>query len=149
MRWRRRRNESVTVDPPRWSTPQVRPRVLIEHVDLDVREPLAHALDERGYDVVTCAGPSRELSCPVLHGRPCYALDDTDAVITGLAYTTEGRAIAEHIARDRPELPLLIEGTPTMFEDLDATLRERTVHPLTADTVAPHLPPLARTAATG
>lgn len=147
MRWRRRRNDPVTVEPPRWSTLQTRPRVLIEHVDLDVREPLAHALDERGYDVMTCPGPGGGTSCPVLHGRPCYALDDTDAVITGLAYTAEGRAIAAHVSRSRPGLPLLIEGTPTMLDDLDAALLERTVHPLTADTVAPYLPPPGETRA--
>jgi hypothetical protein len=147
MRWRRRRNELMTVEPPRWSTPQLRPRILIEHVDLDVREPLANALDERGYDVVTCPGPRGGMTCPVLHGRPCYALDDTDAVITGLAYTAEGRAIAAHVARTRPGLPLLIEGTATMLDHLDVALLERTVHPPTADTFAPHLPPPAATVA--
>jgi hypothetical protein len=144
MRRRRRRRGTTTVEPPRWSTPRVRPRLLLEHADVDVREPLADALTGRGYDVVTCAGPDQRLTCPVLAGRPCYALDDADAVVTGLAFDDHGRAIVEHVVRTRPELPLVIEGTAAMLPDLDPTLLDRAVHPLTADTVVAALPALER-----
>lgn len=133
VRWRRRRTIS-TVEPPRWSTPSTRRRVLLEHADVDVREPLAHALTERGYDVITCPGPHGGRTCPVLHGRPCYALDDADAVVTGLALTPTGRAIALQALR-AAERPIVVEGTPTMLAAAAPAVTAAAIYPLTADTV--------------
>jgi hypothetical protein len=142
MRWRRHRT-IATVEPPRWSTPSTRRRVLLEHADVDVREPLAHALTERGYDVVTCPGPHGGRTCPVLHDRPCYALDDADAVVTGLALTPSGRAIAMQALHDA-ERPLVVEGTPTMLAEADPALAAAAIYPLTAETVDDRLRRLFR-----
>jgi hypothetical protein len=139
MRWRRRTPVATTVEPPRWVTPRSRPRVLIEHHDVDAREPLAHALTAHGYDVLTCAGPRDGAGCPVLHGEPCYALDDAGLVVTGLATTAEGRAIALHARGQRADRPLIVEGTSAMLADADPAVTEHAVYPLVPETVLAEL----------
>jgi hypothetical protein len=116
-------------DPPRWSSTRSLPRVLVEHGDPDVREALVAQLRDRGYDALACAGPDAD-GCPILHDEPCPALATTDAVVTGLARTEAGRALAEATLRLHPGRPLLVEGTPYMLRDASFELRAHGVYPL-------------------
>lgn len=124
--------------PPRWLTPYETPRILIEHADPEVREPLVEALTARGFDVISCAGPQEGSSCPLLRQEPCPAVDGADAVVTGLTGSPTGRVIARRIRRQDPDRILVVEGDEHHLRDL----ANGTVHalfPLEADAIANHL----------
>lgn len=134
-RRRRHRSREVT-EEPRWSTARVRPRVLVEHADGAVGDHLVAGLRQRGYDALGCEGPDEQTPCPLLQGRPCAAVEQADAVVTGLVDEATGRAIATAIHSSHPDRPLLMEGTPLMLRDLEAEMPISPVFPLEVDRVA-------------
>lgn len=156
MMLRRGASQEVGADrPPGWTTPWRGPRVLVEHVDDGVREELTTGLLDREYDVIGCAGPrdassrgaspARRRSCPLVEGQACPAVDDADAIVTGLLDTETGRQIAKEAQRQRPNALLILEGTPLMVRQVRPGLTASAVWPLTADAVAACLPPVRRT----
>lgn len=133
---RPRRDQGVRSQPPRWVTPRSRPRVLVEYADDAVRGHLLRGLRLRGYDALGCPGPDARATCPLLHDRPCPAVAEADAVVTGLVARPPGRAIATIIHALAPDRPLIAEGTQLMLHGLDERLQATPAFPLEVDEVA-------------
>lgn len=92
-------------------------RVLVEHPDPVALDHIARGLRARGYEVVGCggpdpAGPVHTLSCPVLNGQVCPAVDGADVIVSGLAVegSSEG-LIVQGIAENPGSPPMLVEAT--------------------------------------
>ncbi len=125
MFWRRAR--TTPSPPPSWSTVWNGRRVLVEHADPRVREELLSDLRTRGYDPIGCGGPAERDQCPVLGQEPCPAVQQADAVVTGLVDDRPGRMIAHAMLDLAPDRPLLVTGSPEVIADLDPQLQRRAV----------------------
>ena len=80
-----RRRKPLTITPPNWlAGRRGRARVLVENPD--GAELWAHreALQEAGYEVATCFGPSTDghASCPLVSSGRCGAVEEADVVIS-------------------------------------------------------------------
>jgi hypothetical protein len=127
MFWRRPR--TTPAPPPSWSTVYNGRRVLVEHADPEVREELLGDLRARGYDPIGCGGPAERDHCPVLSQEPCPAVQQADAVVTGLVDDRPGRMIARTMLDLAPDRPLLVAGSPEVLADLEPQLQRRAVEP--------------------
>lgn len=124
------------LQPPRWSTPRTRPRVLVEHADPAVRDHLVRGLAEHGYDALGCGGPTADRPCPLLEGRPCPASAQADAIVTGLAHRPTGREIAAAVDALSPGRPMIAEGSPLMLAGAEGSLPVTPAFPLDLDALA-------------
>ena len=101
-----------------------RPRVLIEHPDPLGQQVLADAFRERGYEALTCGGPSAHgatmTQCPVVMGDHCPAVDGADVVVSSLqaGQGVEARVI-QGIVADPIGPPLLLEATGWQLQQAD------------------------------
>lgn len=108
---------------PRFGDGQ-RLRVLIEHPDPLGQQVLADAFRERGYEALTCGGPSAQgatmTHCPVVMGDPCPAVDGADVVVSSLqaGQGIEARVI-QGIVADPIGPPLLLEATGWQLQQAD------------------------------
>jgi hypothetical protein len=96
-------------------------RVLVVHHDLDLAGQEADSLRRFGYDVVECAGPTRNV-CPVLAGRPCDLADQADVLVYDVwaSGDAEGaRTLIENIRDIHPETPVVLTspGLNLMWEE--------------------------------
>jgi hypothetical protein len=132
MFWRR--SHTTLAPPPSWSTVWRGTRVLVEHADPVVREELVDDLRARGYDPIGCGGPADRGQCPVLSQEPCPAVQQADAVVTGLVDDRPGRMIARTMLDLAPGRPLLLAGSPEVIAGLEPELRRRAVE-LRADAI--------------
>lgn len=112
--------------PPRWhESNRVRPRILVEHADGEVRTALAARLREHGFEVVTCSGPTEGArGCPVVEGQPCPGAAGADAVVAGLPHpdpiTDEILAAFDRV---HPSLPVVIDFPVSHSSAQDVLLR--------------------------
>ena len=125
MFWRRSR--TAPSPPPSWSTVWRGERVLVEHADPAVREEVVSDLRAKGYDPLGCGGPAERDYCPVLGQEPCPAVQQADAVVTGLVDNRPGRMIARSMLDLAPGRPLLVAGSPEVIADLEPDLQRRAV----------------------
>jgi hypothetical protein len=131
---RRSRTTRAPAPPPSWSTAWRGERVLVEHADPEVREELLSDLRARGYDPIGCGGPAAREHCPVLSQEPCPAVQQADAVVTGLVDDRPGRMIARAMLDLAPGRPLLVTGAYEVTADLDPQLQGLVVE-LSADAI--------------
>ena len=119
----RRRPRTTPPPPPSWSTVWRAARVLVEHADPEVRAELVADLRARGYDPIGCGGPTERDQCPVLSQEPCPAVQQADAVVTGLVDDRPGRMMARTMLDLAPERPLLVVGSPEVVANLEPRLQ--------------------------
>jgi hypothetical protein len=56
-------------------------RVLLVYHDTDAADLEADELRRAGYEVDRCAGPTGGGPCPVLHGEPCWQVEEADVLL--------------------------------------------------------------------
>lgn len=100
-----------------------RMRVLVEHPEPAARHELTRGLREHGYEVVGCGGPNPSgaaspVSCPILDGEACSAVDGADIIVSSLNVNgaREG-LIVRRIAEDPSSPPLIVEATDWQVEE--------------------------------
>ncbi len=125
-------------DPPRWPEARVGVRVLVEHPEPLVRDRLERELRERGYEVLSCAGPrpDREgaVSCPLLHQEHCPAVDGADVVVNGLLLQNAStRMVLRRARTQHPSLPVIVEAPGQVVEDHDGDLADAHLYPLSVE----------------
>jgi hypothetical protein len=85
-------------------------RVLVVHHDLDLGGQEADSLRRFGYDVIECAGPTRN-RCPVLAGHPCDLAERADVLVYDVwaSGDAEGaRTLIENIRDVHPDTPVVL-----------------------------------------
>jgi DNA-binding NtrC family response regulator len=84
-------------------------RVLVVHHDVDVADIEVDDLRRAGYEVDQCAGPIGGDECPVLHGRPCWQVDDADVLVYDTWASGDGRrALIEDLRELHPDKPVVL-----------------------------------------
>jgi hypothetical protein len=71
----------------RWSEPNGKVHVVVEHPDLDGLDLRAEILREAGYEVAMCSGPQagsrrNRTTCPLVAGGGCTLVEHADVVVT-------------------------------------------------------------------
>jgi hypothetical protein len=120
------RTQPVTIELGPWRFPQ-RPRVLIEHPDLDAGLRLATALREAGCNVAVCRGPDAAgypaTRCPLHQLEPCAAVEGADVVVTALGFEREeARDVVAGLRARYPSVPVVVAATVGEAIDLGETL---------------------------
>jgi hypothetical protein len=103
---------------PSWPGPHDRRRVLVEggpggrwHAEQE-----AHAA---GLQVLTCAGPSEEASCPALNGEPCPLAAAADAIVVARPRDEDAwQGLLEAHASVHPGVPVCLEPSRRDAADL-------------------------------
>ena len=95
-----------------WPEDSGRPRVLVEDPDGAVLWAYTRILDEAGYDVVGCQGPTgadggalARRCCPLLVGEPCPLVAGADVVVSTTSLP-QGAEILEVVAQYEAEIVL-------------------------------------------
>lgn len=79
---------------------------------------------DAGYDLVLCAGPRPDQSCPVLDGQPCPLVADADLVINAVADRVTQAAIARGVRAMAPDKPVaMIAAGDVEVDDLHGCVR--------------------------
>jgi hypothetical protein len=71
----------------RWTEPNGKLHVVVEHPDFDGLELRAEILREAGYEVAMCSGPQagsrrNRTTCPLVVGGSCTLIEHADVVVT-------------------------------------------------------------------
>jgi len=85
-------------------------RVLVVHHDADMADQEVASLRRAGYEVSQCAGPTYG-PCPIVHGRPCPAVDDADVLVYDVwagGDSDSGRTLIEELREQHPEIPIVL-----------------------------------------
>jgi len=120
--------------------------VLLVEADPESRDRHGAWLEEAGYDVVVCTGPtgpdytcvgSREGDCPLVHRSDLVVLDtdlDSEALMVG---TPAEELLALYLFNGKPVIALMREGGPveTMVDEQLAHLSRDPDHDELVDTV--------------
>jgi len=130
----RKRARTIELQP--WVYPE-RPRVLIEHCDLDSGLELAAAIRRAGCTVGICRGPDATADPPTrcpLHGlEPCVVVEGADLVVTALDLDRgEARQVLEGLRTRYPSTPLMVLATVDQTIELGGLLEGCTVLPVAA-----------------
>jgi hypothetical protein len=97
------------IDLETWPKEPGRPRVLVEDPDGAVLWASARVLEEAGYDVACCQGPSGvgdglpRTCCPLLVGAACPLVEGADVVVSSTSLP-QSAEIQEAVARHEAEL---------------------------------------------
>lgn len=118
--------------PRRWKSPSFplsasKPtRAVVEGSDGAERWLVTRALEEAGFDVVTCDGPIEQNGpCPLVAGRGCAALDGADVVINLLGLRSPAvQDIVRAIRAAAPSMGIVAQASPYELEQLAPLLRE-------------------------
>lgn len=105
-------------------------RVLVVHHDVDVADIEVDELRRAGYEVDQCAGPVGTDACPVLHGEPCWQVDDADVLVYDMWASGDGhRELIEDIRNIHPDKPVVVTS-PGLVLDWVETTGEHGVTPV-------------------
>jgi hypothetical protein len=122
MRTRQRRWKS-----PSFPVAEGRPaRAVIEGVDGAERWLVARALEEVGFEVLTCNGPVEQQGpCPLVAGRGCSAVEDADVVVNllGLRHPST-QEIVTAIRAARPDIGIVAQASAYDVTHLSELLRD-------------------------
>jgi hypothetical protein len=69
-----------------------------------------------GFDVVCCGGPGNNDPCPVVEGRVCPVVEDSDVVLNQLKGHQTQHAVVDGVHRTSPSVPLVVAMAPDGFE---------------------------------
>ncbi|HSM38338.1 MAG TPA: hypothetical protein VK838_03330 [Candidatus Limnocylindrales bacterium] len=84
-------------------------RVLVVHHDVDVADIEVEELRRAGYEVDQCAGPIGGDACPVMHGKPCWQVDEADVLVYDLWASGDGhRELIEDLRDLHPDKPVVV-----------------------------------------
>lgn len=84
-------------------------RVLVVHHDVDVADIEVDDLRRAGYEVDQCAGPIGGDACPVLHGLPCWQVEEADVLVYDAWASGDGRQELIDDLRDlHPDKPVVL-----------------------------------------
>lgn len=102
-----RARKLLAITPPTWPARRGRARILVENPDGAELWAHTEALQEAGYDVASCSGPSTDghAVCPLVANGRCGAVEDADVVIS----TTTLGAVVAAISSRHPQ-GLIVEG---------------------------------------
>ena len=96
-----------------WSGTGERPRVLVECPDSAMTWAMERVLDDAGFEVASCAGPSGPSRCALIETGHCDLQAGADVVVNCLGGRgTGGPAIARRTSETRPEIPLIVGASP-------------------------------------
>ncbi len=92
-------------------------RVLVVHHDIDVADIEVDELRRAGYEVDQCAGPVGTDACPVLHGEPCWQVDEADVLVYDMWASGDGhRELIEDIRDIHPDKPVVVTSPGLMLD---------------------------------
>lgn len=105
-----------------WTGEQPGPRLLIESPDGAVQWAARELLEDHGFSVQCCDGPSADHECElVTHGR-CSLVDDADLVLNFLdPHRPATLDIVARMRKAHPETPVVVEASKALTGDGDAT----------------------------
>jgi DNA-binding NtrC family response regulator len=106
-------------------------RVVVVHHDPDMADHLSDWLRHAGYTVDECAGPTHA-PCPILHGRPCRAVDEADVLVYDIWATGDSgseRELIERLRELHPGTPVVLTS-PGLEFDWEETAGAHAVVPL-------------------
>ena len=92
--------------------------VLVVHHDLDMADHLSDWLRHGGYTVDECAGPTYA-PCPILHGRPCRAVEQADVLVYDIWASGDSqteRDLIESLREQHPNTPVVLTSPGLEFE---------------------------------
>jgi DNA-binding response OmpR family regulator len=93
-------------------------RVLVVHHDQDMGDQEADSLRGAGYEVEQCAGPTFG-PCPILHGRPCFAVEQADVLVYDVwasGDTNTERDLIELLREQHPRIPIVLTAPGMEFD---------------------------------
>jgi hypothetical protein len=88
-------------------------RVLVVNHDIDIADQEVDSLRRRGYDVIECSGPTRNV-CPILAGRPCDLAETVDVLVYDAFANGAGADASDLIAGLReihPDVPIVLTAS--------------------------------------
>ena len=92
-------------------------RVLVVHHDIDVADIEVDDLRRAGYEVDQCAGPVGGDACPVLHGRPCWQVEEADVLVYDVWASGDGsRTLIEDLRDLHPDKPVVLTSGGLMLD---------------------------------
>jgi hypothetical protein len=106
-------------------------RVVVVHHEPDMADHMSDWLRHDGYDVAECAGPAHA-PCPILHGRPCQAVEDADVLVYDVWATGDSaseRELIESLRDLHPGKPVVLLS-PGLEFDWEETSGSHSVIPL-------------------
>lgn len=105
-------------------------RVLVVHHDIDVADIEVDELRRAGYEVDQCAGPIGSDACPVLHGEPCWQVDEADVLVYDMWASGDGhKELIEDIRDIHPDKPVVVTS-PGLVLDWVETAGKHGVTPV-------------------
>lgn len=92
-------------------------RVLVVHHDIDMADIEVDDLRRAGYEVDQCAGPIGGDACPVLHGRPCWQVEQADVLVYDAWASGDGRrALIDDLRELHPDKPVVLTSGGLMLD---------------------------------
>lgn len=92
--------------------------VLVVHHDPDMADQECDWLRAAGYSVEQCAGPQYG-PCPILHGKPCSAVDRADVLVYDVWSTGDTRSeqdLIELLREVQPDTPIVLVSAGLDFD---------------------------------
>ena len=112
-------------------------RLLVVYHDVNVADIETDALRQAGFEVDRCAGPIGGNPCPVLHGGPCWQVEEADVLVydTWEVGPHEPEMLAG-LRRFHPGKPVVLTSPRPAHEDFESDEANLIFHaPTRADLV--------------
>jgi len=96
-------------------------RVLVVYHDVNVADIETDELLRAGFEIERCAGPIGGSPCPVLHGEPCWQVEEADVLVYDI--WESGRHDPEMVASLQayhPGKPIVLTSSRAALEDMKA-----------------------------
>jgi len=113
-------------------------RVLVVYHDVNVADIETDELRRAGFEIERCAGPIGGSPCPVLHGEPCWQVEDADVLVYDI--WESGRHDPEMVASLQafhPGKPIVLTSSLAALEDIKADEANLIFHAPTRDDLIP------------
>jgi DNA-binding NtrC family response regulator len=97
--------------------------VLVVHHDPDMADQECNWLRAAGFSVEQCAGPQNG-PCPILHGRPCAAVDTADVLVYDVWSAGDSQSeqdLIELLREQHPDTPIVLTSQGLEFDWVQIT----------------------------